>query len=534
MKQESSITTSLDDLAIKVPPESRFYPLGELPITDRLRNIFAHLGLTTIADLTPSNLNLVLDAYGFGLGTLNDLISIVERIEAGEFRRRKIENLDDLDFIGTLNRIDGAVSDLDTPYREFVLLRYGGVGSQHRHTLKEVGQHFGRTRQAMDMRENAALKGLRKAIGVELFDQLEYINATCLSCIVPFDPNLFKHLLQRKRISASVKEILIGKSEYYVRLIGDLVPTLPVWPSGHRPIARAANRDSIISRQLVEQLRLIAPCSLRQLYKSAIKHTDRRDLSPQEFLSSVSRSPLLRVEFLPLTTEDLSRWFTVAPDSRIDGRRKELGRQIHEFLESSSMPRKMDEIHSFVVPLEGMRKRSFSIRSLNFYLSRKKGIYLLGPRQFGTSKHFQLTQAAHRPIAHAAFDILSDLRRPLSAKDLVAQPNLSWLSHPNPYEVAEVLRSDERFVGLGRLIFALSDWDMNRRPPAVHLVLETLKQAGRPLTQAELLRIVLQSRSICATSITKILKTESRISKVGTVKRSTYVLAEDDKVPHHR
>jgi len=110
------------------------------------------------------------------------------------------------------------------------------------------------------------------------------------------------------------------------------------------------------------------------------------------------------------------------------------------------VPLKIDQIQSFVVQLEGMRKRHFPIRGLSFYLSRKEGTYLLGPRQFGTTKHFQ---------SLIRLSTLYRIKSALVCQRLIDPTKLVLAFSIKSLRSPEVLRSDRRFVGIGTVIFAV-------------------------------------------------------------------------------
>jgi len=87
------------------------------------------------------------------------------------------------------------------------------------------------------------------------------------------------------------------------------------------------------------------------------------------------------------------------------------------------------------------------------------------------------------------------MKRPAYVNELIDHPEMSWLTIPNAYEIAQIIQVRERFVHFRKLTYGLAKWGATRLPSVRELFLSTLRKARKPLTFQEVLESVHKSRS---------------------------------------
>lgn len=87
------------------------------------------------------------------------------------------------------------------------------------------------------------------------------------------------------------------------------------------------------------------------------------------------------------------------------------------------------------------------------------------------------------------------------------------------------LIKDERFVLIGRGVYALNEWGYKQGTVSV-VIADVLKKAGEPLHRDEVVRRVLKSRQVKETTILLNLQSKPQFKRVA---KATYTLADDAK-----
>jgi len=105
--------------------------------------------------------------------------------------------------------------------------------------------------------------------------------------------------------------------------------------------------------------------------------------------------------------------------------------------------------------------------------------------------------------------------RPLSTLEIVQRNGLEWAAQTNGYELAQILREDNRFADLGRMLFALAEWGLQERELLKDLALEILKEHGTPMRASEILARLQERRSASPTSLSATLRQHPQIVAHG-------------------
>src|SRR5207245_2663901 len=132
------------DGRLVIGANSRSLGLAELPISVRLRRVLEKKGVARLGDLQGTSLYDLRWTKDCGRKTIEQLLTLLERAEAGEFSvsQEALERLSASDLPGL---IDGLLAALPPRDREMTLLRFGSAGRVH--NLNEAGEKFGVTRE---------------------------------------------------------------------------------------------------------------------------------------------------------------------------------------------------------------------------------------------------------------------------------------------------------------------------------------------------------------------------------------------------
>ncbi len=111
--------------------------------------------------------------------------------------------------------------------------------------------------------------------------------------------------------------------------------------------------------------------------------------------------------------------------------------------------------------------------------------------------------------------MLCSENRPVSTSEAINEQLIEAAELTNAYELAQILREDERFIDLGRFLFALEEWDIEERAHVYDLVPKALAQAGHPVTVGELSRALQRFRSMSVTSMPSLLRRHTEVRDYG-------------------
>jgi hypothetical protein len=98
---------------------------------------------------------------------------------------------------------------------------------------------------------------------------------------------------------------------------------------------------------------------------------------------------------------------------------------------------------------------------------------------------------------------------------MLKRNKFGWASQSNVHEIAHILREDERFVDLGRFLFALKTWGLEEREHIKDLIPQALKEAGHPMTATEILKELRRKRSVGRATISAVIRHHEGVKHFG-------------------
>jgi hypothetical protein len=478
---------------IQIPPAYRDWSLEQMPLSVRLSGVLQKMGFRKLGDINGVLYEQVLSMRNCGQRSIRELKALVERVQSGEFDYSKVKGLG-LEFL--VKQVEESVQQIPQRERSMLLLRLGGNG-QKPLTLEEIGVKYGLTRERVRQVVDLLYGRIYKHGGPAVDTMLKRLAEKALSMICPLTPELFQLWLGNK---VTTKYPIA----FYVRMFGELNADIPSWPDGQKPYPNLDLRAREIVRPTVEILRgNIAPLPLTEIYNRLKQKELPANLSPGEFLHALKQCCSLTVEF---PTPD-------RPVVRLSSLR--IYDWVHRVLSQADAPLKPEEIIARAKKMFGDEVPPISVGGLRNSLRPEQGIYLLDRRAFGLRQHIRLNDKLWTRIRSDVYKLLEDTGRPVSTREMLKRSRFSWSSQTNVHEVAHILREDERFIDLGRFLFALKGWGLKEREHIKDLIPRALKQAGHPMTATEILKVLRQKRSVGRATISAVIRHHEGVKHYG-------------------
>ena len=190
-----------------------------------------------------------------------------------------------------LNLIEAAITKLPDRDRNFVLARVG-AGRKRHHTLEQLGQRYGITRERVRVILEKLFALIRRSYGPRIPQLLECVRRRCISNICPLTPEL---LHQWARQFRSRIELL---PKAHVRIISSLDERIPYWPNGHEP---SIQNDETVRRLGVSLARVVrkagGPITLGTAYRNLKGQRHYSQLRVPAFLRTLRNARRVRIQF---------------------------------------------------------------------------------------------------------------------------------------------------------------------------------------------------------------------------------------------
>jgi hypothetical protein len=492
--QASSATRPAGDDVIRLPDYARRLPLNALPQSVRLAGIFRSLQCCVLGDLEGRRLREIRDLKNCGRKTLRELERLLERARAGEFSYEAGgEAAPDLPHL--ILALNLEIGSLPARESEILLARFGGTG-QPPVTLEELGSAHGLTRERVRQIEEKVRGRLTRGFGPRGQQVLGAFVGRCLTECCPLTPEVLRHWM------GAESGVCRFPLAFYVRLLGALSPSLPVWPDGQRGDYYRSER----ARQILHCLRAVVVASSPAVpLGSAFRQLEAA-------LPGVTAAEVLAAlkHYEPLAVEVSSPG---QPQLRLSSpRTREWARLVLTQSDRALLP---EEIIVRAAEMLGEAFEPISAFTLANVLRPDDGFYLLDRRTFGMRQHFRFPAHHWERAREDCLTLLGRENRPVSTAEIVNERRFAWAAEVTPHELAQILREDSRFIDLGRFLFALGVWGVRVREYLGDLIPKVLAQIGRPANLKEILKQLRQQRSITPTAIPYALRTHSEVSDYG-------------------
>jgi hypothetical protein len=489
-----SKTEGITSTPISIPSHVRHWPLTQMPLSVRLAGVLQKMGFRTLGDLQGVLYDQVLCMRNCGQRSINELENLIRRVQAGEFDYGKVKGLG-LDFL--VRQADEAVAQIASRERSMLLLRLGGNGDRPL-TLEEIGSKFGLTRERVRQVVDLLYERIYKHGGPAIHEMLQRLAQRCLENVTPLTPDLLNLWLGAKQAPGKFP------SAFYVRLFGELNAEIPSWPDGQKPYPNLDQRAKDIIHPVADLLRSnISALPLSTVCKHLRDQNQPPNLNTGEFLRALKQCGSLTVEFpkpdgpvVRLASLRICDW-------------------VQRVLAQSDKPLRPEEIITQAKKLFGSEVPPISIGGLRNSLRPEQGIFLLDRRAFGMRQHIKLPEKLWSKLRADVFKLLKDENRPVSTREMLKRNKFTWANQSNVHEIAHILREDERFVDLGRFLFALKSWGLEEREHIKDLIPQALKDAGHPMTATEILKELRRKRSVGRATISAVIRHHDGVKHFG-------------------
>lgn len=422
---------------LSVPERVSHLSPFEFPSSARLEGLFRRKGITRLGQLQGVPLEELRNFGNCGPRTIAELVHLLERIVAGDYTIPE-NPLAPESLALLLKKLDETISDLPAREREILLLRIGLTKTGRSWTLRKVGDKFDLTRERVRQIMELILPHIRKSGGPGLAIQLRAIASVCVTKVCPLTPGLLSKWLQGAK-SAGQHPLPV-----YVRLLGELHPEIPAWPAGqeYRTDPRPGQQEVAMRalRHILQQGEWRLP--LKTAYKRTTTQADLRGLSVVDFVAGLKHARGLAVEFpKPDQPHVRLRWMAAT-------------KAVASILEATRRPLTLKEIISRLKSVFGAEMGDWSLGSVRRALTLEG--YCLARGRFGLRHHFRLSVPLSRKACADVYALLQNQNAPISPFRVVSSRQFKWTANTNGYELAEVLREDNRFVEVRRFHFDLA------------------------------------------------------------------------------
>ncbi|MBI2927635.1 MAG: hypothetical protein HYY24_18220 [Verrucomicrobia bacterium] len=380
-----------------------------------------------------------------GSHTVSELVSLLERVAAGEFQLPS-EPFSPAQLGGVLLLLERGLAQLPPRDREMLLLRLGATDNRP-WTLEEVGAKFNRTRERVRQVEERMLHAVRRAGGPTLIAQLRGISALCHDLVCPLTPGL---LTQWAGPTTGRPQLPPAAC---LRLLAKLHPDIPAWPEGQQLSSTDQARARAIVSALKDLLHDEGPTlPLKGAWELTRARAGLGDLRVAEFLAALQHGRPAIVQF-PRPDQPEVCW-----------PRLWLTNVAKDILASSDRPLTPEEILARAQAAFGSERVHWRPRTLLEKLTPERGFYQLGPRRLGLRRHFKLPEGLWPTVRADVHKLLEQERHPISTAAVVREPSFPWAQQTTAHELANILHEDERFRRVGKRRFALAAWASSNQP----------------------------------------------------------------------
>lgn len=479
-----------------VAPTAHEVNVAELPVSVRLKNVLEACGVKNLGALDHRDERELLAVQNCGRKTIRELRELVRRASEDEFLAGDTGEI--ADCLREIARaIDVGLSHTAARNRTILVQRLSGNAGDLR-TLEDVGAEFKMTRERVRQIVKKTVAEMRQAGGPRLARALEGVARECEQRVSPLTPELFG------RWSGEGAPTREHAPEFYLRILDTMAPAIPAWPPGST--SEGANDPAIegINESVEYLLRLSGENpSLKEALGRLQKRPGFRKVNVGAFLTALRRARHVIVDFVE----------PERPKLRL--RRLRIADFARSILAESSEPLPPEEIVERARVKFGTEAIIVTGRSAANSLTPEQGFYLLGPRALGNRSHFHAPESRWRKIRDAFEKLLHIENRPVSTIEAIDTVRIEVPAGVNSYELAQILREDERFADLGRHLFGLAEWGIQEREHVKDLLPRVFVEAGHALTVAQLLERLTRLRSVSPTGVSSIVRHHPEIRAFG-------------------
>ncbi len=481
---------------LMVSPSVREISLREIPLSVRLGGVLRSRSYESLGDLHGTDVYDLLKIEKCGRKSITELRQLLRRAEAGEFTA-----LPPVDFsealVTIIRTIDAGVRKLSARDRKIMDERLFGNEGESR-TLEDVGRDFGMTRERVRQIVKGAFEEIRRAGGPVLARSVEAVADDCNARVVPLTVS---RLVERLPLGGETGE---RDPLFYVLVLDHMAQSIPAWPPGTTREGADNPQTEPVHHALEDWLRLSGDKpTAKEAWEYLRTQPQFVKLSASDFLTILRRAQNVIIDF------------PHADEPRLRLRRLRLFDVTLPVLNESIEPLVPEEIIRRARARFGDKAVMLSPRTAENALSALPEVFRLGPRSFGLRKHFVSAEPERHDLRNRFAGLLRKQNRPISSIELCAKQNIAISSDLNAYELAEIFREDNRFIDLGRRLFALAEWGVEEREHVKDLLPRILAKADRPLTVSEIYERLTTFRSATLPGLSSVLRRHPKIRSFG-------------------
>jgi len=491
------ITPTINFKKIYIPENLHGIALSEIPFSIEIENYFKNCGFKLLGDIHEKSYEILDNFSGRKISEFIAFINLCRKSEITILSY--IKEVLILSFL--INYIDNFLSELSLRDKTIFMKRYGGYADRQM-TLEQIGIEIGVTRERIRQLSDRILRKLSYSLRHYCSELIKHMEKTLNNHICPLTFDLLSYFVKKGNIKHAYPLF------FYLTLFEETIREISTWPGGQRP-GKISEKSRIILSELAG---LIASgrseISFSEAFNKLKRYLPTFYFNEVEFLSAIKSSKFFTAE--NKLFDDEPPWsFSLRP-KRVN--LVDIALNIFKIIDYPITP---NQLYDIAKKEYEDTKIISSRRSFQNVLRPENGIYLLGKNIYGQKKNFKLPLIMWRQACSDFADLLEKENRPISTTEIIQEKRFGWTMNTNNYELAAILRQDNRFSDLGRFVFALSVWGIEEREHIHDIIPKILGKTGHPLSASEIFSKLRSFRSASPNSLSSILRSQNNIVNFG-------------------
>lgn len=454
---------------IKVSEFAKEWKLESFPFPVRLQNAFKKKGMHLLRDLDGLSLRELKSTKNIGRTSIQELFSIVDKINKGEFGASSDETADPQSFA---NLVDQYLHNLPSRVRKTIEFRLGAT--KDRMTLEEIGHKLNFTRERARQICEKHIEKFRHTYGPQIPKMLEALTSIATSNNRP---------IQWSDISVDGSGNRY-RSIFYLRILKELSPRLMVFG-----------------------ITTWTPQLVTDTYGSAVRWIERKaGLVLGRFTVDAAYAKLKEQQgpcSIPLEAEEILKQsgrlrVHALPDGQVVVVPKTIGKPtvLKSILANSRDAMTVGALHTQLRRV--LKNLGYEpgpgIRSLHNILHGMSDVFYFGRYTYGLEQHVPVGRKQWPELVEEFRKHLRKHGRPATTNEFV-QTHPEWGRQLTAQVLAGILRDAADLTDLGRQLFALPEWRLSKREMIADIVMETLRSTRQPMLDEELISAIKARRA---------------------------------------
>ncbi|MFB6306675.1 MAG: DNA-directed RNA polymerase subunit alpha C-terminal domain-containing protein [Flavobacteriales bacterium] len=467
------------------------------PLDTRVKRALVKSGKKVFRDLKNLNESQLLQINNFGEKSLEKLQNYLQDV------RKKPSQITKPLFSKIIDTLES------NSERNVEILRERII---EKRTLEEIGDNFNITRQRVEQIESDFKKEVKNRFSKQLSKVRGLIKEQALKKLHPLGNEEVRGLFGEKIWDSD------NSLDNQLKILTALFPGTEYFLS----ISEGTQTEEIESTEdkILSELKFcVEPIRPKRFYEKKLSNST---VSKEQFIKVIDTSRRIKINYQ-------NGEFTIRP------KKIQHKHWIKKLLRDSEKPLTEDELINKYNSLYSELYGEIDTDRVMGNAENWDGVFLLSSHTYGLEKHFEIPPSKRNEYLDFIYQKIKREEEP--GFMLNARYTSEWISEEfgeevNGYEMSVHLRKDERFEYLGRMIYTLSEWEVDDRQELDEIILQAFEEKGQPLHRKEILEYIRKMRSVKSYTLQGVIEGSEEIYKYengffGTKPRDEMSLGEE-------